>query len=224
MRGNVAKLLKGIDRYNPDNLSTLERYVEMQVRENTYDLEANLAVLKLYQFNPTYYNKAVVMHILLKALTNLPHTDFILCKCLIDSPKQETEEMLKIFQLADILETCQFKEFWAEITKDPNMIYGITGFDDSIRKYICHVVGISYDTIHKDVFAELLGDLSDKQVNQWVAKYGWKMIDSQNIFITSQEENIKTKNITEKITLESVAAIMTMAAHSKVPQPPAIQQ
>ena len=34
-------------RYNPENLGTLERYVDMQVRENTYDLEANLGVLKL---------------------------------------------------------------------------------------------------------------------------------------------------------------------------------
>lgn len=35
-------------RYNPENLATLERYVETQARENAYDLEANLAVLKLY--------------------------------------------------------------------------------------------------------------------------------------------------------------------------------
>ena len=35
-------------RYNPENLATLERYVDMQARENVYDLEANLAVLKLW--------------------------------------------------------------------------------------------------------------------------------------------------------------------------------
>lgn len=35
-------------RYNPENLSTLERYVDTQARENAYDLEANLAVLKLW--------------------------------------------------------------------------------------------------------------------------------------------------------------------------------
>jgi len=29
----------------------------------------------------------VVVQILLKALTNLPHTDFTLCKCLIDAAK-----------------------------------------------------------------------------------------------------------------------------------------
>lgn len=71
-------------RYNPDNLPTLERYVEIQSRENAYDLEANLAVLKLYQFNPHSFSKDITCQILLKALTNLPHTDFILCKCLLN--------------------------------------------------------------------------------------------------------------------------------------------
>jgi len=34
-------------RYNPENLKVLEQYVYAQASENTYDLEANLAVLKL---------------------------------------------------------------------------------------------------------------------------------------------------------------------------------
>lgn len=87
MRMQVAQMLKGIDRYNPENLVKLENYVQIQASENMYDLEANLAVLKLYQFNPASFKKEVVVQILLKALTNLPHTDFVLCKCLIDQDK-----------------------------------------------------------------------------------------------------------------------------------------
>ena len=63
-------------RYNPENIKTLEHYVDLQSREKGnslfvwtnqmsklsvvtptskgYDLEANLALLKLYQFNPTH--------------------------------------------------------------------------------------------------------------------------------------------------------------------------
>lgn len=37
-----------------------------------------------YQFNPAYFQTQVTSQILLKALTNLPHTDFTLCKCMID--------------------------------------------------------------------------------------------------------------------------------------------
>lgn len=47
MRANAGKSLKGMDRYSPENLATLDHYVKTQAKENIYHLEANLAVLKL---------------------------------------------------------------------------------------------------------------------------------------------------------------------------------
>lgn len=70
-------------RYNPQHLSTFERYVEVQAQENVYDLETNLAVLKIYQFRHDY-NMEITILIMLKAITNLPHSDFVLCKCLLN--------------------------------------------------------------------------------------------------------------------------------------------
>lgn len=70
-------------RYNPQHLSTLEHYVEVQSEENMYDLEANLAVLKIYQFHHDY-NLEITVKIMLKAITNFPHSDFVLCKCLLN--------------------------------------------------------------------------------------------------------------------------------------------
>jgi translation initiation factor 3 subunit K len=49
---------------------------------------------------------------------------------------------------------------------------------------------------------------TDQTLKHWVKKYGWKEEDSGMIFIANQDENIKTKNITEKIDFESAAAIM----------------
>ena len=40
-----------------------------------------------YQFNPSYFQTSVTATILLKSLTNLPHTDFTLCKCLVDAAR-----------------------------------------------------------------------------------------------------------------------------------------
>ncbi|NXN94607.1 EIF3K factor, partial [Rhinopomastus cyanomelas] len=206
MRANVGKLLRGIDRYNPENLSTLERYVETQAKENAYDLEANLAVLKLYQFNPAFFQTTVTAQILLKALTNLPHTDFTLCKCMIDQahvspnrcedpPKflggfgglfappsaspalffhpvccllseinQETQTkgwhgeerpIRQILYLGELLETCHFQSFWQALDENMELLDGITGFEDSVRKFICHVVGITYQHIDRWLLAEM---------------------------------------------------------------------
>ena len=84
---SIESSLQGIDRYNPDNIPVLEEYVQKQIEENKYNLDANLALLKLYQFNPNHFQTLVTAHILLKALTNLPHSDFLLCKCLIDNSR-----------------------------------------------------------------------------------------------------------------------------------------
>uniref|UniRef100_A0A3Q0SG96 Eukaryotic translation initiation factor 3 subunit K n=1 Tax=Amphilophus citrinellus TaxID=61819 RepID=A0A3Q0SG96_AMPCI len=182
MRANVGKLLRGIDRYNPENLATLERYVETQARENAYDLEANLAVLKLYQFNPAYFQTHVTSQILLKALTNLPHTDFTLCKCMIDQTHQEERPIRQILYLGNLLETCHFQSFWTSLEENRELIDGITGFEDSVRKYT--------------------------QVKVWMNKYGWTENEEGQIFIYNQEESVKPKNIVEKIDFESVSSIM----------------
>ncbi|KAF8788281.1 eukaryotic translation initiation factor 3 subunit K-like [Argiope bruennichi] len=210
MKATVASMLKGIDRYNPENLTTLEKYIDIQARENAYDLEANLAVLKLYQFNPTQYRLPVVQMILLKALTNLPHTDFVLCKCLIDQQNLEHDDIKSIVYLHDLLETCHFEAFWDGIKKVTPLINGIAGFEDSIRKFICHVVNITFQSIEKDTLSTFLGGLPDYQLQVWMNKYGWKETEQNLVFISNQEENIKTKNITEKIEFDSVAAIMSL--------------
>merc|ERR1711915_641782 len=208
MRQTVASMLRGIERYNPENIHTLERYVELQSRENGYDLEANLALLKLYQFNPGTYQLPVACMILMKALTNLPHTDFVLCKCLLGQDQMEDDNIKRIMYLHDLLEMCQFSTFWEEKHQYADLVTGVKDFSDSIRKYICHVIGITYQHIEKFVLAQLLGNVEDATLQIWMNKYGWKEVESNLVLIANQEETVKTKNITEKIEFDSVAGIM----------------
>ncbi|KAJ8673087.1 hypothetical protein QAD02_004348 [Eretmocerus hayati] len=211
MKQKLVEMLKGIERYNPENLSTLEKYVDIQVSENAYDLDANLAVLKLYQMNPQTYNKDVTCKILLKALTNLPHTDFVLCKCLLNQRIMQDPDIQHIMDLSNLLEECQFQIAWNHISKMREWCGRITGFNDSIRKFVCHVVGITFQTIAKSLLVELLGgkmQIDDNNLRQWIKKYGWKEESDGTIFIANQDENIKTKNITEKIDFDSVGGLM----------------
>lgn len=50
--------------------------------------------------------------------------------------------------------------------------------------------------------------LLDATLKHWVKKYGWKEENKTIIFVANQDENIKTKNITEKIDFENVAGLM----------------
>lgn len=184
----------------------IESYVEQQAKENTYDLEANLAVLKIYQFNPSLLDLDITYLILLKALTNMPHTDFVLCKCLLLPAQTQDDTVRDIIYLADILEQCDFTLFWSRVEATPDLFSKVSSFFDSIRKYVCHVVGITFQSIEKQYLCRLL-DVSNATLNVWIKKYGWK--DQGNlVYISSQEENIKTKNITEKIEFENLAPLM----------------
>lgn len=109
--------------------------------------------------------------------------------------------------MADILEQCDFQIFWTRIHTLPELTQSITGFVDSIRKFVCHVVGITYQTIERAHLAQLLGDIDDGMLKAWIKKYGWKE-EGHLVFIANQDENIKTKNINEKIDFDSVGAIM----------------
>ena len=112
----------------------LEQYVEEQAKENTYDLDANLGVLKFYQFNPLNMNIEITRLILLKALTNLPFSDFVLCKYLL-LPSQMRDDVVKeIIYIADILEQCDFVLFWQTVQNKGELFEKITGFYVSLLK------------------------------------------------------------------------------------------
>lgn len=66
------------NRYSADIIAELEKYVLEQVANKQHDLEANLALLKLYQFFPARASVSVIVQILIKAVMHLPRSDLIL--------------------------------------------------------------------------------------------------------------------------------------------------
>jgi len=208
LKDEIYGYLDSVERYNSSNLPKFQRYVELQVAENFYDLEANLAILKLYQFFPNLYDPEIVCWILLKAITNLPHSDFVLCRCLLGAAQLEDLHIRRIVYLANLLEVCQFKKFWEEKKGDEQLLSQIVGFDDSIKKFISHVVNITYQTIEGSALKELFGGIPDAELKSWIAKNGWKEDQNGMVFISNQEDLIKTKNITEKITFDTLTFVV----------------
>lgn len=207
----IADKLKGIERYNPLHVDVLTEYFDALCKNNQYDLEACSAILKLYQFNPASFRSEVVEKILLKTLTNLPHPDFILCELLIDSTKLSSGNISQIKTMHQRLEMCQFKLFWKELESQELLYKEIEGFKDSIRNFVCHVLGITYQNIRVDLLRSLLGLAKNEdktQFEDWLKKNDWKLGDDGYVNVANQEDKIKTINITEKIELEQVAYIL----------------
>lgn len=206
---DIANKLKGIERYNPLHIGILIEYLNAQCANSQYDLEANSAILKLYQFNPTLFKADVVEKILLKALTNLPHPDYILCELLIESSKLLEGRINNIVLMHKRLELCEFKAFWAELENQEDLIKDIVGFKDNIRNFVCHIVGITYQHIRSSLLQELLGLANDSDAyKNLLKKRNWEAKEDGYVLVTNQEDKIKTINITEKIELEQVANIL----------------
>lgn len=208
-QGDIAKKLQGIERYNPLHIDILTEYLESQCKNNTYDQEANSAILKLIQFSPSLFKSEVVEKILLKALTNLPHPDFILYELLIDPSILSQGNIQDIIQMHERLELCQFRQFWEDLRGQKDIFKDIVGFEDSIREFVCYTVGITYQNVRASLLKDLLG-LSDdeKAFKECLERKNWKLNDDGYVTVENQEDKIKTINITEKIELEQVANVL----------------
>ena len=64
----------------------------------------------------------------------------------LDEPQVKT-----LLYLADLLEMCQFKVFWQQIHAQADLVTSVEGFEDAIRKFVCHVICITYQVSGDDI-------------------------------------------------------------------------
>lgn len=64
----VQTLLNSVERYEQSSISVLEEYVKTSVSRKQHNLEANLALVKLYQFYPQQLNFQILTLILAQSL------------------------------------------------------------------------------------------------------------------------------------------------------------
>ncbi|GJE86037.1 eukaryotic translation initiation factor 3 subunit K [Phanerochaete sordida] len=183
----IENLVSGVDRYNPSNVGILEDYLYHQIRSEEYDCLANLAILKLYQFNSDLYNPDVVINILIKALAALPFPDFNLCISLLDerpaaaNPDEPDPlpSLLPVLQsLHNLLQQCRFPAFWtlyrsekAESLRD-NYTVEVVGFENAVREVVVRAVKAAFQRIGSQRLGSYL-DLAGDELSAYVEKLGW---------------------------------------------------
>ena len=84
--------------------------------------------------------------------------------------------------LADLLETCKFKQFSEELAKCGDLIITV----HAIRKFVAHVVNITYQTIEVPVLKELLGNVNGKYSEVFHLLWLWPYIFGLHTFIFFQ--------------------------------------
>ncbi|KAA8646049.1 hypothetical protein EYZ11_001937 [Aspergillus tanneri] len=184
---NIDAILNGLDRYNPETTTVFQDYVAQQCEDRTFDCYANLALLKLYQFNPHLLQPETVTNVLVKALTVFPSSAFSLCLALLPAYTQpfpssnaETqatsqnsdfvESVQKLARLSTLLESAQYAQFWSTLNSDDlyaDLVADVAGFEELVRIRIAVEVGKAF----REVNAEVLGHWLDLRNRESLEKF-----------------------------------------------------
>ncbi|KAI8553261.1 hypothetical protein RHMOL_Rhmol05G0001900 [Rhododendron molle] len=195
----AVEQLVAVNPYNPDILPDLENYVNEQVSSQTYSLDANLCLLRLYQFEPERLSTQIVARILVKALMAMPAPDFSLCLFLI--PERVT---------------ARFRQFWDEAAKSRHIVEAVPGFEHAIQAYALHVLSLSYQKVPRSVLAEAInieGLSLDKFLEHQATNSGWILEKGQGrgqlIFLPQNEFNHPElkKSTADSIPLDHITRI-----------------
>ncbi|KAF5400879.1 Eukaryotic translation initiation factor 3 subunit K [Paragonimus heterotremus] len=220
-KSNIKRLLHGIESYNPEHILVLEQHLHWQITNSEYDFEANLALLRLYQFYPEHFNVDATKLVLLKALSSLNPTDFNLCKYLIRLDHLNREPLSLVVELGLLLEACQFTEFWLRLRENPNVMSGVPDFRDAILKcksdhfkFIVQIVSQTYQRISKPMLSCFL-DVSDVELKQIIKQNGWiecpptpqTSSDGPWILVNKHEESVRSVKIQERVNFDAITSM-----------------
>eukprot|EP01102_Stenamoeba_stenopodia_P008620 TRINITY_DN2503_c0_g1_i1.p1 TRINITY_DN2503_c0_g1~~TRINITY_DN2503_c0_g1_i1.p1 ORF type:complete len:216 (+),score=60.10 TRINITY_DN2503_c0_g1_i1:69-716(+) len=206
-RASIQTLIEG-NRYRVEILPELEAYVQHQVANNENHLEANLALLKLYQFYPDKTNLAIIKAILLKALTNSPNPDFLYCSPLLRESVHADEQITTISNLSNLLETAQFQKFWETLNAHPELVPAeFKNFNDAIRSFITTTLNITYQVISRD-YLSLVLNLQGEELNAFITKNDWQVTGDTVRLPIVEENQAKPKKIAEHLSFEQIGKIL----------------
>ncbi|CAL5375639.1 unnamed protein product [Camellia sinensis] len=212
----TVEQLVAVNPYNPDILPDLENYVNEQVSSQTYSLDANLCLLRLYQFEPERMSTQIVARILVKALMAMPAPDFSLCLFLIPERVQMEEQFKTLIVLSHYLETARFRQFWDEAAKSRHLVEVVPGFEQAVQAYAIHVLSLTYQKVPRSILAEAInieGLSLDKFLEHQVVNCGWILEKGQGrgqlIVLPRNEFNHPElkKNSADSIPLEHITRI-----------------
>jgi translation initiation factor 3 subunit K len=227
---HIQQILDGLDRYNPETTGVFQDYVMQQCESQTYDCYANLALLKLYQFNPHLSRDETVTNVLVKALTMFPNPDFALGLSLLpshvlaplnssahnpaagDAPLSEAVQ--KLNELRNLLEGADYTTFWSTLDSDDlyaDLIADVSGFEELMRVRIAATVSQAVREVDRSILESWL-NLDGSDFEHFVGSVcGWT-IDGAKIKVPINKDNeAKGTVVRENVKFDQFSRIIKRA-------------
>ncbi|KAJ5132682.1 Eukaryotic translation initiation factor 3 subunit K [Penicillium atrosanguineum] len=224
---HIDVILNGLDRYNPETTTVFQDYVAQQCEDRTFDCYANLALLKLYQFNPHLLQADTVTNVLTKALTVFPSPAFSLCLALLPAHSQPfpkanaqavsqnndfVESVQKLSQLSTLLESAQYTQFWSTLNSDDlyaDLTADVAGFEELIRIRIAIEVGKAFRTVSAETLEAWLDVRSRDALEKFVADVcGWKVENGVVCVPTNKENEARSEVKSERVGVDMFGRVI----------------
>jgi len=219
---HIDAILNGLDRYNPETTTVFQDYVVSQCENQTYDCYANLALLKLYQFNPHLGREETITNILVKSLTVFPSPDFSLCLALLPphvltpnpSANSLAEAVQKLNTLHSQLIGASYDAFWSSLDGDDlyaDLIADVQGFEELMRERQAVVISQTMQSVERTVLESWLnlnGEAFEKFVNEVC---GWSVEGSSVVIPLNKENEARGTVVRENVKFDQFSRMIKRA-------------
>ncbi|BCS22249.1 CSN8/PSMD8/EIF3K family protein [Aspergillus puulaauensis] len=229
---HIEAILSGLDRYNPETTTIFQDYVVQQCEDRSFDCYANLALLKLYQFNPHLLQPETVTNVLVKALTVFPSPAFSLCLALLPAytqpfPKNEAEaqaaqtsdfveSVQKLARLSSLLESAQYTQFWSTLNSDDlyaDLVADVAGFEELVRIRIAVEVGKAFREINAEVLEQWLDVRNREALEKFVTEVcTWEVEKSGSSTVikvpTNKENEARSEVKSERVGVDMFGRVI----------------
>ncbi|PLN80488.1 eukaryotic translation initiation factor 3 subunit K [Aspergillus taichungensis] len=228
---NIDAILEGLDRYNPETTTIFQDYVAQQCEDRTFDCYANLALLKLYQFNPHLLQAETATNVLAKALTVFPSPAFSLCLALLPAytqpfPSSNTdgqaaaqnndfvESVQKLARLSTLLESAQYAQFWSTLNSDDlyaDLVADVAGFEELVRIRIAFEVGKAFREISTDILEQWLDLRNRDALEKFVSEVcSWQVDQAAGVVRvpTNKENEARSEVKSERVGIDMFGRVI----------------
>jgi len=219
---HIDAILNGLDRYNPETTTVFQDYVVSQCENQTYDCYANLALLKLYQFNPHLGREETITHILVKSLTVFPSPDFSLCLALLPShvltPNPAANSLAEAVQKLNTLHSqligASYDAFWSSLDGDDlyaDLIADVQGFEELMRERQAVVISQTMQSVERAVLESWL-NLNGEAFEKFVKEVcGWSVEGSSVVIPLNKENEARGTVVRENVKFDQFSRMIKRA-------------
>merc|ERR1711939_710174 len=199
---HIDAILNGLDRYNPETTAIFQEYVVQQCEGKFVDCFANLALLKLYQFNLHLLPPHILTPI--SASSALPAAG--------DAPLSEAVQKLNV--LNNLLGQASYSQFWSTLDSDDlyaDLIADVAGFEELIRVRIALNISQSVREVERSVLESWLG-MQGESFEKFVSGVcGWEMEGTTIKVPLNKENEAKGTVVRENVKMEQFSRVIRRA-------------